>query len=77
MQLLGLDAGVLALTFAVATIVTAVELVTTKYPRTVAFVLQSRWFYMYILIYGALGAGGIGVTPVCRERGHDDRPRTG
>jgi hypothetical protein len=43
MQLFGIDAGVLGLAFAAAAFVTAVELITTKYPRTPEFVTKSRW----------------------------------
>jgi hypothetical protein len=64
MQLFGVDARVLALTFVVATVVTAIELITTKYPRTPGFVTKSRWFYAYILVYGALGATALALLPL-------------
>jgi hypothetical protein len=64
MQLFGMDARAFALTFAVATIVTAIELITTTYPRTPEFVTKSRWFYAYILIYGALGAAALALPPL-------------
>jgi hypothetical protein len=40
----------------IAVVVTALELITTKYPRTSVFVFHSGWFYVYILIYGAIAA---------------------
>jgi hypothetical protein len=64
MQLFGVDARVLALTFAVATVVTAIELITTKYPRTPEFITKSRWFYAYILVYGTLGAAALALLPL-------------
>jgi hypothetical protein len=64
MQLFGMDARAFALTFAVATIVTAIELITTTYPRTPEFVTKSRWFYAYILIYGTLGAAALALLPL-------------
>ncbi|SRR5260221_1993789 len=64
MQLFGIDAGVLGLAFAAAAFVTAVELITTKYPRTPEFVTKSRWFYAYVLIYGALGAAALALLPL-------------
>jgi hypothetical protein len=64
MQLFGIDAGVLGLAFAAAAFVTAVELITTKYPRTPEFVAKSRWFYAYVLIYGALGAAALALLPL-------------
>lgn len=42
----------------VALFVTALELVTTTYPRTIRFVLSSVFFYCYIVIYGII-AGGV------------------
>ncbi len=63
MQLFGVDARMLALTFVVATVVTGFELITTKYPRTPEFATKSRWFYAYILTYGALGAAGLVLLP--------------
>lgn len=64
MTLLGIDAGQLALTFAVATTVTAVELITSKYPRTANFVVTSGWFYAYVLVYGILGAAALSIAPL-------------
>jgi len=47
----------------VATSVTALELITSKYPRTFEFVLKSRWFYVYVLIYGLLGGISFALLP--------------
>ena len=64
MQLLGMDARLLAVTFVVAAAVTGIELITTTYPRTPEFVAKSRWFYAYVLIYGALGAVALALLPL-------------
>ena len=37
-------------------VVTALELITTKYPRTSTFVFSSVWFFAYIIIYGVIAA---------------------
>jgi hypothetical protein len=50
--------------FVVAGLVTALELITTKYPRTSGFVLQIKWFYAYVLIYGVLGAIAYSLLPL-------------
>lgn len=43
--------------FAVATIVTFLELVTSKYPRTVCLAVKSRSLYVYAVIYALFGVG--------------------
>jgi len=58
-----MDIRLLGLTFVVATVVTAIELMTSTYPRTAGFVVKSRWFYGYILIYGVLGAAALALLP--------------
>jgi len=42
--------------FAVATVVTFLELVTSRYPRTVCLVTRSGSLYLYAVIYGLFGA---------------------
>jgi hypothetical protein len=64
MQLFAMDIRLLGLTFVVATAVTAIELITSTYPRTAGFVVKSRWFYAYILIYGLLGAAALALLPL-------------
>jgi hypothetical protein len=54
----------LGLTFMVAALVTAIELITSKYPRTARFALKSVWFYAYIVIYGVLGAIALALVPL-------------
>jgi hypothetical protein len=44
--------------------VTALELITSKYPRTARFCVKSPWFYVYVLIYGLLGAGALALLPL-------------
>ncbi|HEX2257845.1 MAG TPA: hypothetical protein VHG92_14320 [Afifellaceae bacterium] len=44
--------GPAALAFAVAALITALELVTTQYARSGRFVLRSVWFYVYAGMYG-------------------------
>ena len=58
----GLGPNLLAFTVAIA--VTALELLTTKYPRTAAFVCHTVWFYVYIVIYGAIAAIALALLPV-------------
>jgi hypothetical protein len=58
----------LAVTFVVAALVTAVELITSKYPRTVRFAVKSVWFYAYILIYGLLGAIAFALLPLLGDQ---------
>jgi hypothetical protein len=64
MTLFGVPPGPLAVAFAIAALVTALELVTSKYPRTVRFCIKSPWFYLYFVIYGLLGAGALALLPV-------------
>lgn len=68
MAALGVPVGLLAVTFAVATVVTAVELLTSKYARTVRFAVKSAWFYAYILIYGLLGAIALALLPLVGDQ---------
>jgi hypothetical protein len=63
-MLFGLPVSQLLLAFAVAALVTAIELITSKYPRTARFTLGSFWFYAYFLIYGVLAAIGLIVLPL-------------
>ena len=64
MTLFGVPLGPLAVTFAIASLVTALELVTSKYPRTARFCIKSPWFYVYFAIYGVLGAGALALLPL-------------
>lgn len=68
MELFGVPVGLLGLTFAVAAIVTAVELLTSQYPRTARFALQSAWFYAYFIIYGLLGAVALAILPLVSDQ---------
>jgi hypothetical protein len=68
MTLFGVPVGLLLVTFAVATLVTAIELITSKYPRTAPFALKSPWFYAYVLIYGLLGAVGLALLPLLGDK---------
>lgn len=40
--------------FAVATLFTFLELVTSRYPRTVFLIAKCRWLYVYAVAYGVL-----------------------
>jgi hypothetical protein len=66
--LFGVPIGLLALTFFVAVLVTAIELLTSKYPRTVRFALKSVWFYVYVLIYGVLAAAALALLPLVGDQ---------
>jgi hypothetical protein len=68
MTVFGVPGGLLAVTFAVAMLVTAVELITSKYPRTARFALKSVSFYAYILIYGLLGATALALLPLLGDK---------
>jgi hypothetical protein len=68
MTLFGIPIGLLSLTFAVAALVTAIELITSKYPRTAQFALKSSWFYVYVVIYGLLGAIGLALLPLVGDQ---------
>lgn len=59
MTLFAVPLGPLSLAFVIAALVTALELITSKYPRTARFCVKSPWFYVYVLIYGLLGAGAL------------------
>jgi hypothetical protein len=54
----------MAVAFIIAALVTALELVTSKYPRTARFCFKSPWFFGYVLIYGFLGAGALALLPL-------------
>ncbi|MFI5020461.1 MAG: hypothetical protein ACHQRJ_02245 [Alphaproteobacteria bacterium] len=58
----------LADAFLVAAIVTALELITTKYPRTPAFVLRSLWFRGYVMIYGFLATAAYALLPIVSDQ---------
>jgi hypothetical protein len=60
---LGVPTGMLGLAFAVAAFVTGAELLSSQYARTVPFALRSIWFYIYVFIYGALGAILLALLP--------------
>lgn len=60
----GVPPGPLACAFIVAALVTALELVTSKYPRTAQFCVRSPWFYIYVVIYGVLGAAALALLPL-------------
>jgi hypothetical protein len=64
----GVPVGVLGLAFAVGTLVTAVELLTSQYPRTATFALKSIWFYVYVIIYGVLAAGALALLPLVSDQ---------
>lgn len=68
MTLFGVPLGLLALAFAVATLVTAVELLTSQYARTARFVLESVWFYAYVVIYGLLAAVAFAILPLVSDQ---------
>ncbi len=62
--MVGVPLGSLAVAFIIASLVTALELVTSKYPRTARFCFKSPWFYGYVLIYGILAAGFLALLPL-------------
>jgi hypothetical protein len=64
MTLLGSPVELLGLAFAVATLVTAIELITSKYGRTARFVLTSSSFYVYVVVYGVLGGIALALLPL-------------
>jgi hypothetical protein len=68
MTLFGVPLGLLALAFAVATLVTAVELLASQYARTARFVLESVWFYAYVVIYGLLAAVALAILPLVSDQ---------
>jgi hypothetical protein len=53
---MGSDAIAALLAAIIAVVVTALEMITTKYPRTSVFCFRSAWFYAYIIVYGAIAA---------------------
>src|SRR6202034_673805 len=64
----GVPTGQLSLAFAVAALVTGLELVTSKYPRTAGFALRSPWFYAYVVIYGLLAAAALALLPAVSDQ---------
>jgi hypothetical protein len=60
--------GVTALAFAVALLVTGLELITGKYPRTASFALKSGWFPAYIIIYGVIAAVVVLILPLVTDQ---------
>jgi len=60
--------GQFALAFVVAALVTGLELVTSKYPRTARFALRSAWFYAYIVIYGLLATAALALLPAVGDQ---------
>jgi hypothetical protein len=71
MTIAGVDIWQLAFAFCVAAVVTALELITSKFSQTYKFVLNSRWFYCYVLIYGVLGAVALILLPFLIDRVED------
>jgi hypothetical protein len=67
MTLFGVAPGLLAVSFVIAALVTALELITSKYPRTARFCVKSPWFHAYFVIYGLLGAGALALLPVLTQ----------
>jgi hypothetical protein len=67
-MIFGVPVGMLELAFAVAAFVTAAELLTSQYPRTARFALQSVYFYAYVIIYGVLGAVGLALLPLVSDQ---------
>ena len=63
-MLFGVSIEQMLLALAVAVLVTAIELITSKYARTARFALRSIWFYVYVLVYGLLAAIGLVVLPL-------------
>jgi len=68
MTIFGVDSAQVAVAFGVAASVTALELITSKYPQTFIFVLKSPWFYAYIVIYGLLGATALALLPFVADQ---------
>jgi hypothetical protein len=56
------------LAFAVALLVTGLELITTQYPRSPAFVLKSLWFYVYVIIYGVIAGAVVLIFPLISDQ---------
>jgi hypothetical protein len=65
---LGGGVGQFVLAGVIAVAVTALELITTKFPRTPAFVVRSVWFYVYIFAYGVIAAGAYALLPLIGTR---------
>lgn len=63
-MLFGVSIEQMLLALAVAVLVTAIELITSKYARTARFALCSIWFYVYVLVYGLLAAAGLVLLPL-------------
>jgi len=67
-MLFGTPVGQLGLAFAIAALVTAIELITSKYPRTARFAIGSYWFYVYVVVYGLLAAAGLALLPLLGDQ---------
>src|SRR6185312_2516890 len=67
-MLFGTSVALLLLAFAVSALVTAIELITSRYPRTARFALSSIWFYVYFLIYGCLAAARLALLPLLGDQ---------
>lgn len=59
-----MEIGGIALAFAIALVVTGLELITSQYPRTPSFVLRSVWFYAYVIVYGLIAAFVVAILPL-------------
>ena len=68
MTILGVMPGQLVLVFIIAIAVTALELITSKFPQTFVFALRSPWFYSYVLIYGLLGVAALALLPFVADQ---------
>lgn len=68
MTVMGVDAAQLAVAFGIAAAVTALELITSKFPQTSIFALKSPWFLGYIVIYGLLGAAALTLLPFIADQ---------
>jgi hypothetical protein len=56
------------LAFAVALVVTGLELITTEYPMTPSFVLKSIWYYLYVVIYGVIASVIVLILPLIADQ---------
>lgn len=65
---MGSAVGQPVLAAVVALAVTALELITTKFPRTPIFVVRSGWFYAYIVAYGVIAAVAYALLPLVGAR---------
>ena len=58
----------IALAALIAVVVTGLELITTEYPRTSTFILRSKWFYAYVVIYGVIAGGVYAIFPLLGDQ---------